>query len=675
MKRYLLPLGVALLSLSSIGNSKLLFLNATEVKYLSQERTVEALKGVEVHYGVYYLKADRLRYLKDKGVLVAEGHVFFTDRKGVFLRAKRAVYYIREKVVELYDVEGKIKEGYFKAKFARLKGDVYLLRSLCASKCPDFSAQVCAKKFVYRPKEGEGTAYSATLKIEKLPILYTPYYAFLTKRKSGFLPPKLGIDSYGDFIYRQPYFWAIDSHSDLTLTGDYRSGGLYGAWLQYRKFFAYNSYLETLNQFYYDDAYPGKWWQGREEHRRHRYLLSGKGYRGNLSFKWEYPSDIYYYYDVFFFDKELHYKSFAESYIQYSLDRDLYTLNLKGAYFYNLKTTDRSKDLATIPDIYFYLKPLPLGGGFSTDLTSELTDFYTENRQLWRWRLVPELKFQRVLGTTPVTGYLKPFYIYYSSRRYGNRHHIAGFALKLKSLLYDFDLIRTSSWNLFSSWEGVYEFQPFEEKNTPSFDYFDLLTKKNMVTLRGVNTLHYRGREVLNLLVEQPYNFYEGYNFPTDGAYVRGKLLPLKVYYNLYPSPSLGFSGKVYYDHQRKQVVYNSVSVSWEAIRTLLSKLALRASYSLSKDHLGKRQAEQYSYGLSWRWRRISLSLDNYHDAVKGKDVKTDLQVGYRKDCWSLGVRYEREYNYDSGKYQWRAFLVLSVFANPFNVLISGGER
>lgn len=674
MTKALLP--VFLLSLTSMGFGKLLYLNATEVKYLHKDRLVEALEGVKVRYGEYTLTADRIRYDFKTETLVAEGNVFFTDWRDIFLRAGRAVYYLRRGEIDLYNPEGRIKEGYFKAQFARLTGKVYVLHALCASKCADYSAEICAKKFVFKPKEGEGTAYSVKVKVEGKPIFYTPYYGFLTKRKSGFLSPSAGIDSYGDFIYLQPYYWAIDKHSDATFTADYRTGGLYGFGAEYRRYFSHDFYLETLNQFYYDDAYPGRWWEGRDYRRRYRYLLSGRGHRGNLSFQWEYPSDIDYYYDIFFFDKENHYKSFAKSFLQYSLNGRYFNLNLKGEYFYNLTTEDRSKDLATIPDIYFYLKPLNLGRGFSLDLTSELTNFYTDNRSLWRFRFAPKLDWRHTFGTTPVTAYLKPYYIYYSSKRYGNRRHIAGFEFTLRSLLYSFDLVRTSNTDLFSSWEWVYTLNPFEEKNTPSFDWFDELSKKNILTLRGMNTLRYRGKTVAELIVEQPYNFYNGYNFPTDGAFVDGKLLPLKIYYNLTP-PSGDFSidGKLYYDHNRVGVFYTSTSLKWTAVKTLLSRLELETSYSLSKDHKGHRQSEQLSYGLRWKWRRLSLEGKNYYDAIVEKNVKSSVAVNFRKDCWGVGFRYEREYNFDSDRYEWRVLFVFNLFGNPLNFLISGGRE
>ena len=673
MYRTLLPLVVLAIPYTDYG--QLLFLNATQAVFFSTNQTLEAVGNVEARYGVYLLKAQRLEYGRKTGILVAEGNVFLTDNRSVYIKAEKLVYNSTSGVITLYNARGRVKNTFLNAKRVDIKGRLYLFEKVCATKCSDKSAEVCAKKFVYLSDREEGTAYSATLKIEKFPVFYTPYYPITTKRKSGFLTPDVGTDSYGDFIYRQAFFWAIDPFSDATFLGDYRAGGLYGGGIQYRTYFAPNGYFETLNQLYYDEAYPGKWWVGRDYHRKYRYLLSGKGFYGNLSFKWELPSDIDYYYDIFFKESD-HYKSFAKSYIQYTVNEKKFELNLKGEYFYNLTTTDRSKDLALLPDLYFYLKPLNLGKGFSTDLTAEITNFYTNANGFWRLRLLPKINWSTALGSVPVTFYIKPYLVYYSSTRYGNKKYVAGYTFAAKGLFYNADLLKGKNWHLSNTWEWTYKFNPKEERNIPPFDYLDEFTRQNLITLRGINSLKYRDREILNLIVEQSYNFYTGYTFPTDGAFIDGKMPPLKLYYTLKPFPrDISFNGQIYYDHKLSKIVYNTVSVNWTAFKNTFTRLNLSFSHTLSKNHLGEKQSEQYSYGVSLTWKNLSVNAKNYYDAIRDKNVNTSLSVNFNRNCWSIGFRYEREYNFDTQKYEWRALAVLSVFSNPFNIILGGGGK
>ena len=449
-----------------------------------------------------------------------------------------------------------------------------------------------------------------------------------------------------------------------------------GLGVQYRRYFDYRTYLQLDNYLYYDNAYPGKWWEGRDYKRENRFLLTGLGYRGELKFGWEYPSDKDFYYDIFFADKDKHYRSFAKSYVDYKLEDKSFLLNLRADYFQNLNTENRSEDLARLPDIYFYLKPIEIKKGFYLDLTSELTNFYRYSKSFWRYRFEPKLKFQKVFGTTPITFYISPYYVYYSSKRYGNDRNIYGYRITAKGLLYSFDLIRSEKWNLFSTWEWVYKFHPFEEENTPNFDVFDRFSKENLLALRSLNDLSYRGTQIAEFIFEQPYNFYSGYNLPTDGTPMSGHLLPFKLYYTLNtPEEDIKLKGKVYYDHQLNKVIYHSAGIDWQAIKTLLTELTLSASYVKSTGYEGQTTSEQYSFGAKFKHRRVELSLKNYYDALLEKNTRTTAEVSYVKKCWKLGFYYEREYNRDSENYEWRVMLVFTLFQNPLNLYLVGGKE
>ena len=674
MSKHFRVSALALLPLSVFGN--LLFTNSTSVEYDRKKNLVSFVGNVEVRYREFVLQADRVSYNTKKQIITAEGNVFLTNYKDIYLHAKRAEYNLKNNHLKLFSVWGQLKEGFFKAKYFETDGKVFLFKKVCGSKCENYEAQVCARDFLYNATDGKGVLHSAILKLEDHPVFYTPYYSFLSKRKSGFLTPTFGFDSYREFIYQQPYYWVIDKHSDMTITADYRSGNMEGLGVEFRKYFSYKTYFETANWYYYDDAYPGKWWKGRSYHKRNRYLLSGSGYIGKLKFGWEYPSDKDFYYDIFFNEEEKHYKSFAKSYIDYQVENKDLILDIRGDYFYNLNTQNRSEDLARLPDIYFYLKPVELRKGIYLDLTSELTDFYRYNKSLWRFRLEPKFKLRKVFGKTPITLYFKPYYVYYSSRRYGNDRNVYGYKLKATGLLYSFDLIRSEDWTLFSTWEWTYTFHPFEEEKTPNFDTFDTFVKENQITLRSLNDLSYKGSQIAEVMFEQPYNFYNGYSLPTDGTPMNGHLLPFKVYYTLNtPEEDIKFNGKLYYDHQLSKIIYHSTGIRWTAIKTLLSSLTLSASYSKGTGYGGETTSEQYSFGAKLKYHHLETSFKNYYDALLEKNTRTSAQIAYAKKCWKLGFYYEREYDKDSGNYRWRVMLLFSLFDNPLRIPIYGGEN
>ncbi len=667
------PLGLAALFTLTTPAAELIFFKADEILFL--KTSVEAFNAT-VNYGNYSLRASKIVYLPDKRTITAEGGLFITDNSTLFLRAKRGVYYLKSGRIELYFPEGKVKEGFFNADFVSIENGTYTFRRVCASKCGDYQAEVCAKKFVFSEDEKKGTAHSAMVKVEKIPILYTPYYAFMTKRKSGFLAPTVGVDVYDNFIYQQPFFWVIDDRSDMTFTADYRSGGLYGLGIQFRKYFAYDTYLQTDNYYYYDETFPGKWWEGRNYRRKNRYLLSGEGFKGRLSYGWEYPSDKDFYYDVFFDREKLHYKSFAKSYIDYLLEKDHITLDVRSVYFYNLLSEERKADLALLPDLYLYVKSVPLGKGGAFDTSIEFTNFYTVESSFWRFRIEPRILWRRIFGTTPLTVELKPFYTYYSSERFGNDRHVFGTKLRTSLLLYNFDLAKTEKFSWFTAWETEYRLQPFKEGRTPSFDYFDEIVQENIVLIRGLNRLYWLGERFGEIIVEQPYNFYGGYNLPTDGHYIPSQLMPLKVYYTMsYGNFPLSADGKIYYDHNLGEIFYQSVNLKWNVIRRELLRLTLEGGYVLSKNHRKEVQTEQFSFGGRLSYRRFHLTAKGYYDKLIEKTVDLRAKLEYRKDCWGVALDYGREFNRDSGKYDWKVFLTFNVFARPLNIFLAGGRQ
>lgn len=65
-----------------------------------------------------------------------------------------------------------------------------------------------------------GVAYGGVLKFKGVPILPVPAVSFplSDKRKSGLLPPTIGIDSVSGVEYAQPYYWNIAPNRDATIT-------------------------------------------------------------------------------------------------------------------------------------------------------------------------------------------------------------------------------------------------------------------------------------------------------------------------------------------------------------------------------------------------------------------------------------------------------------------------
>jgi LPS-assembly protein len=70
-------------------------------------------------------------------------------------------------------------------------------------------------------QDESGSAENAVLEFQGVPLLPIPYITFplSDKRKSGLLPPTVGLDSANGFEYAQPYYWNIAPNRDATLQG------------------------------------------------------------------------------------------------------------------------------------------------------------------------------------------------------------------------------------------------------------------------------------------------------------------------------------------------------------------------------------------------------------------------------------------------------------------------
>ncbi|WP_431603920.1 LPS-assembly protein LptD [Acidovorax soli] len=88
-----------------------------------------------------------------------------------------------------------------------------------ASWAPDWVLR--AKSIHLDTAEEVGTADEAVLEFKGVPILPIPHISFplSDKRKSGLLPPTVGLDSRNGLEYMQPYYWNIAPNRDATLRG------------------------------------------------------------------------------------------------------------------------------------------------------------------------------------------------------------------------------------------------------------------------------------------------------------------------------------------------------------------------------------------------------------------------------------------------------------------------
>jgi LPS-assembly protein len=183
---------------------------------------------VEFRRGATVIHADRLTYDQAEDLARASGHVVISRDGNVFSGPELQLK------VERF-------EGFFRLptyRFARtgaggkaaiiefIDDQRALARDATYSSCTTEDDQepvwiLRASELHIDSEANEGIARDAVLRFYGVPILAAPSFSFPLneERKSGFLPPSLGIDNRSGLQVAIPYYWNIAPNRDATFTG------------------------------------------------------------------------------------------------------------------------------------------------------------------------------------------------------------------------------------------------------------------------------------------------------------------------------------------------------------------------------------------------------------------------------------------------------------------------
>ena len=669
--KYLLY-GFFFISTLEANSTPQLHITADKLIKLSQKNNTTLLIAegkVHVKYKNFLLEAEKVIY--NGTHVIALGKVKFERGNSTQIFANKIISTVNQTDIVAWEPYGYIEPYYFKAQSLNKKGEIFTAIKGCFSECEDYQAQICAQKAQYNRTSGIVSALGVKLLIENKTLFYLPKYQIVTKRKTGFLSPKLGIDSYGGFVYQQPFFLVIDRSTDMTFTSDLRTEGLYGFWTEFRKYFSRKFYWENEFQIYKDYAEGKAWWEGRDYYKENRYLLRGKGFYGKLKFGWSYPSDSDYFYDIYIFEKKLRYLSFTRSYLSYVYENKDWIIGLRSEYFYDLTNQTRENDLILLPDALVYLKTHKLTNYAEYSGWLSITNFQQEKGSLQRYYFRPTLKIRKIIANKGVNFYIEPYAVFYKGNLVDENNYSSsaeGIKLTAKAMLYSLRMLKEGNLQWFSYWQGIYTFDPFNNKDLPTYDNFDEIYQQNQIEIQTLNNFYWKDYRVIKWIIRQPYNFYNGYSLPTSGEFIEGHLLPLKSYLTITPNEKFTFKDTLYYDYQLNSIIYQSLSSKVK----LNDKWEISLGYSYSKNAEGEKESDQYKAKFKYAFKKLESKFQIYYDNIEEKPVRSELDLSYVKKCWKLTFSIERNYNEDSEKYEWQAFITLTVFHRSIDFFLGG---
>jgi len=606
---------------------------------------------VELFYGNYHVRADRVEFYREREELFASGNVYIKNLKsGLEVWGSYAYLNIKKDRGYFLDARGKFRNFNFQAeKVEKVGKDKYEVYRGLVTTCPleDKELYLC----IFRAKVSRERALllGNTLRFFRVPIFFLPFYSVpLGGRRSGLLFPMIGSTTYSPFIYRQPIYVALARDRDLTLTLDYRENQGRGIELEYRQVFTSRDYWKFGFSLFREDTPPGEWWEGRELFRENRfsyYLSLNYGY---LDLGVEEVSDPYFYEDIAF-QRSVRTKPYTLTHINYRLLGPDYSFYATLRRYRDLTRDSNKATVHLFPETSFMLFPKRVAGLDLSGLFS-FTNFYTEEDGSYP-RIIVNPTIGKFFQLFKVNNFSQITFINQFYPVSGKRVNTYRFSHTVPQYLY----VRYGNLTNYNLFEVSYNYSP-SNYELEIYDFRDEVVKENQVGLLWNSELSGK-RTYFRSFVRAGYNFLQSYKFPTDGTLVEESLLPVYFNFSVYPLESLTITQDGIYDFNLGIMARSITSLSWR-----VRSLSFSLTNSVFRNSDGERTSDQLSGRLSYSGEFLTASLSVSYDRLVQKEIYRGVFVGFKGKCWSLGIDYKRRYFRTRNEYVDEAFLRFNIF-------------
>lgn len=231
---YLLVAGTASAQAPSAKPQDRMVVDARELVYDNDKKTVAAVGDVQILYQGRTIEADRVVYDQAAKRVVATGNARITEANGTVITGDRfnLTDDFRDGFIDSLRVVNPDKTRFSAPRAERTDGETFVFEKGIYTACEPCKEnperpplwQVRSARIIH--KKAEQTIYyeDARLEFAGIPMAYIPYMSgpdSTVKRKSGFLSPKFLNTSALGFGVGLPYFFNLAPNYDLTLTPTY----------------------------------------------------------------------------------------------------------------------------------------------------------------------------------------------------------------------------------------------------------------------------------------------------------------------------------------------------------------------------------------------------------------------------------------------------------------------
>ncbi len=578
--------------------------------------------------------------------------------------SKKGWYNLKKETGEFFNTDIILENKYYlKAKEIRKEKDILFFKSAKFSTCPfkqyDWFVYSTSGRF---KKNDYLYAYNVVFNFCKVPLFYTPAFAYPTsRRKTGLLPIKLGQDSYNTFILKVPFYIVIDESSDITFTYDYRNKQGNGLDTQYRKVFSKDAKLE-INGFFFKEKSNGSWWTGRPIGRlRNRWFLQARSIINNIQdtkvfLDLNIPSDPYFLED-FYNTSPLRYTSYLKSTLMSLTDKQDFSLETNFDFVYDLTSPTNEKSLQRLPEVRFYLKERKLIKNIYYDFLSVNTNFYrvTGSRGL---RSDNKLRLNIPLSYSYLTNFLEisprsTFYYVLNTDKDKT---------PTRNLL---EIINRTGINFIKKYKGFsHNIIPYIEfdyiskvnqENLPFFDKEDRIRAKKEININLSNILNFKNSNYLRWNISTGYTFLDSY-FIGDNEF-KGHKKPLEnsLIFNIN-----GFSGEntIFFDFKKSQIVRSISSLSIP----VLGYFRYTISHSFEKN-----QTNQLVNTITTHYKSLYLSFSWLNNLKQGYIQQKRGRIIFDRRCWNLSIDFLEDFNKTTGKRYKTITIAINIFNLSYN--------
>ncbi|WP_029520081.1 LPS assembly protein LptD [Persephonella sp. IF05-L8] len=624
--------------------------------YRENDGKIIAVGDVVVKYKNETLKADKIIYDQLQKKIYLYGHI----------RVKTPKY-------DLTGTEGWIDEKGYYGEFKNVKGVIngyYYIKAKRVKKVKDkyyfYDGEFSSCSFdnydwYFKAKKGvlienkDIIFYNISLRFCKIPLFFSPYFSYpATSRRSGFLFPQIGSDSYNDLKVVQPFFLILTRHSDMTFTFDYRNQQGKGLDIQYRNKFSAEEFYTGNFVVFNENSSNGQWWQGREgKKRRNRWRLYGNLYKQwndfDIYFKYDIPSDPYFFEDIYN-ATNLRYKAYTKSQLIALMDKRNYTVEINFDFLYDLSRVSNEETLQRLPELRFYWKKRKLFNKIPLyfDFLSVNTNFYREKGTSGiRSDNTLNLQIYNNFRSISSTFTFSPRATWYLlSDEVNNNRTPTRNIFKIE------DRVRALIFKNYGKFIHsiipeikVYHVSKVNQEKLPYFDREDRVKDAKDIDLALYNILNFKNRkDFLSWEISTGYTLNNYYYLGNTQLTGHRKPLKNKLYLNI---NKFSVENTLYYDFYFNQIVRTISSLSIP----ITSWLKYSVSHSFDKGLFeGVQSTNQVNQTLSLTWRDILISGSILNNIKEGYVQRKNFTFMLNRKCWRLKINYKEDFNKVTGK-------------------------